>query len=157
MTTFGPDPIFDKYPHLGWEVGPSDAEKVYFVFSRREAEPIDWQGGIDLVSDRIPGSNRTLYMDMGAQPLRLETRLIFPNKAAFRKFWRLSRTPGLLRMNAAYTVWPGRTPNPVRIAGRDYVEFPDTIVTELPTEATPDLKGGVHCAVTFERRDDTWL
>lgn len=85
--------LLDKYPHLGWEVGPSDAEKVYFVFSPGGRADRLAGRGIDLVSDRIPGSNRTLYMDMGAQPLRLETRLIFPNKAAFRKFWRLSRTP----------------------------------------------------------------
>lgn len=156
MSIYGPDPIFGDHPLRGWEVGPSDAEKVYFAFSRTDAEPVDWQGERDIPSRRIPGSNRTLYQDMGAQPLRLATRIILPNEAAYRKFWGLCDRTGLLRMNADYSVWPGRAPNPVRIAGQDYVEFPDVVVAVWPSKMTFDARGAVHCDVTFEREDGIW-
>ncbi|MGB3329287.1 MAG: hypothetical protein WBA46_10060 [Thermomicrobiales bacterium] len=156
MPTFGPHPIFDAFPHIGWETGPSDAEKVYFVFVRNDAKPVDWQGGRTIISDRIPGGPRSLTMDLGAKPLLLETSLLFADAATFQKFWRLCDRPGLLRMNADWTVWPGRAPTPVPIVGRDYVEFPGVVVVSLPSRVTFDVYGAVHCDVTFQREDTSW-
>jgi len=155
MSTFGPHWAFDTFPHLGWETGGTDDEKVYFLFVRADARPVDWQGGRDIIADRVPGGPRTLYQDLGAQPLRLATSLMFQDAAAFQKFWGLCDRPGLLRMNADFTVWPGQAPTPVRIAGRDYVEYEDVVVAALPSNVTFDLSGCVHCDVTFEREDTT--
>lgn len=156
MPTFGPHAVFDHAPHLGFETGESDSEKCYFVFWRDSAKPLDWQGGLDIIADRIPGSGRTLYEHMGAQPLRLETGLMFRDKIAFQQFWRLMINPGLLRMRDGYTVWRADTPDPVRIAGRDYVEFSDVTVAGPPTDVTFDLAGAVYCTVVFEREDLSW-
>jgi hypothetical protein len=156
MALYGPHDVFDDYPHLGFETGPTDAEKVYFVFTRAQDRPLDWQGGRDIIADRVPGGPRTLYMDMGAQPLRLETGLMFRNDADFRRFWKLAIEPGMLRMNANSSLRRGDSPDPVRISGREYVEFSNVVVAVLPTEVTFDLYGAVHCTVVFEREDTAW-
>lgn len=86
----------------------------------------------------------------------MTTTLIFADKAKFHKFRRLSDRPGLLRMNANHTIWPGRAPGSTRKDGRDYAEFEDVIVTVIPDEAIPSLDGMVFCEVTFVREDTTW-
>lgn len=155
MSTFGPHPIFGSFPHIGFIVGESEEEQAFFVFERDQPKPIDWGGGRDVTSKRIPGGPRTLYTDMGALPLRLETGVMFRDAAMFQRFWRIHNQVGTLRMNADWTAWPGQSPSPVRIAGRDYVEFANVVIAEPPGAPVPDSRGVMHCTVVFEREDGT--
>lgn len=150
------DPIFDSFPHLGFETGDAPEQRCQFVFTRSDPKPNDWDGDRTISSDRVPGSNRTLSMDMGAEPLTLTTSLMFVDAGMYQRF-RAMRVdpvtkkliPGTLRMNAAYTMWPGRT---LQILNRLYTEFDNVLIRSIAGQ-TFDLTKHVHCTVVFERED----
>ena len=143
------DWMFDDYPFLGFETGAAPAQRCTFIFTRTDAKPPDWTGDRTISGDRVPGSNRTLSMDMGAEPLTLTTGLMFVDAAMYQRFRAMRKTAGTLRMNAGYTMWPGRT---VQIIDRLYTEFDAVLIVSI-ADPTFDLAKHVHCTAVFQRED----
>lgn len=156
MPRVSDNPIFAYGPLLGFY---ADGEQARFIFWRKEAAPPDWQGGRDLVANRVYGGRRTLYQDIGADPLRLKTGAWFQSKADFQRFKRLSASVGQLWMNADYTAHRDLSRSPaeqvIHRLGMHYAIFDNVVVTAI-TDETLDNDGGVRCKVQFEREDFTW-
>ena len=148
-----PHPVFGFAPHLGFDTGTDAADQSRFVLTRDDAKPVDWQGGVDVVADRIPGSGRVLRQDMGPRELTLTTGVMFADRQAFHRFWVNQRQTGTLRMNRDWTIWPADRER--TWGGVTYAEW-DDVTVEAISGVTVDRRGVVHCVVTFARGDTSW-
>lgn len=153
MNEWSDNPIFHYRTRLGFEIGPHASQQVHFVFWRKETAPHDWQLRDSLVDLRIPGG-APIYQDMEDNEWELETGAWFRGRADYRKFLALSRFPGLLRMNADYTVHRDDSRpldrQVVPILGRRYAEF-DSVTVHGITDQSVDNDGGVRCQVVYRR------
>lgn len=147
-----PDRIFNKTNAIGFITGTEPSDYSYFLFanSRRGGMP-DWQTSRTRIADRVPGSNRTLRQDMGAEPMRLEAELLFRDDAAFMRFMANRTKVGTLRMNRRYTVWPAD--REVQINGHVYAEFDNVYVVSDPSGIRTDFRRATICRVVFEREE----
>lgn len=147
------NPVFLNMPYLGFEIGTSPYEKVHYVFWRKAAAFDDWQEARRLVTFDLPGGS-TRYQDMGNGDWELKTGAWFRSAADYQRFLAISRQPGVLRMNADYTMHRdlGRDlQNQVKvIVGRRYAEFDNVRVLDV-TNQSFDNDGGVRCEVVYRR------
>jgi len=144
------DISFDRFPHLGFEVGDDPVQKVHFVFWRASAAPDDWQEVRRVNAFPIPNAadGRTIYQHQRNAPQTLETGLWFRSRNDFQRFLAMGTYPGMLRMNRMYTMHePDRT---VTLLGRTYAEFDNVRVMDI-TRQTFDNDGGVRCQALFTR------
>jgi hypothetical protein len=142
------DITFDRFPHIGFEIGDSPDDKVRFAFWRRDSAPDDWQVTKRVITNPVVLSGRNHRQHLPDGPLVLDTGLWFRSGADYRQFLAIAGTTGTLRMNRSRTMHqPDRT---VTLLGRTYAEFDNVTVMEINAQSF-DNDGGVRCHVLFHR------
>lgn len=147
------DPIFQRMPSLGFEIGSNPEDKVHFVFWRRDPAYDDWQD-IRRIVDFDMANGRIVAQNMRNGEYELTTGAWFRSMADYQRFLTLSQTRGTLRMNADFTMHRDLSRTLARrvthILERAYAEFDNVRVTDI-RDQTFDNDGGVRCMVTYRR------